>query len=121
MFTNWRTNAAQWPHRHPERTREESRAQRCAYFSPEILRGLSLRMTVFTIYLSVCAMKVHANPLVFCCHARNDLYALLQSKGETCERYDDPLRALEHTPADGALLVLGEEYPEQKVSLPVTF
>src|SRR5205823_6541322 len=78
---------------------------------------ISLLAWVFLSNASVA----QANPLVFCCHAHNDLYALLRSKGEMCDRFDDPLTALDHTPGDGALLILAEQYPEMPVAIPAEF
>lgn len=69
------------------------------------------------LFLSSCDSKkisIYGNE-------NTDLYALLESAGQNCQRYDNIETALEGTPPNGTLLVLAGGYPQQKTELPVDF
>jgi hypothetical protein len=55
--------------------------------------------------------------LVLCCTADNDLFAVLGRSRIPCERYDDPLVAVDHAHPGSGVLLLADGYPGSTMPL----
>ncbi len=62
-----------------------------------------------------------SNTVSICCDENNDLYQLLKTREQNCQRYDDIAEALKASPGNETLLVLAKDYPAKKTMLPADF
>lgn len=86
-------------------------------------RHLSITLILFSTILFVMSNQIAyasiEDNLTFCCAADNDLYALLESKNVSCQRYGTPLEAVQNAPVGTAVAVLADGYPETKTDISV--
>ena len=61
------------------------------------------------------------NTISICCSENNDLYKLLKTREQSCNRYDDIVAALEASPENETLLILAKDYPKKKQCCPKVF
>ena len=61
------------------------------------------------------------NTISIYCSEDNDLYQLLKTRKQTCNRYENIAAALEASPGNETLLILAKDYPNKKTVLPEGF
>ncbi|MGN6385657.1 MAG: hypothetical protein ACTHMT_05400 [Verrucomicrobiota bacterium] len=81
----------------------------------------------FYLRLILCMASLAFSPLsarsadgprwIFSCAQDNDLFQILSSSGQKCERHETPAEAIERAPEGSAVLLLADGYPGRTVEL----
>jgi hypothetical protein len=83
-----------------------------------MLGGIFVILVVVALFN---VMKTKDNSLIFVCHVENDLYNALMESGKKYERVESDDEAIEKAVDGSAILILADNYPQQKVKVPETF